>query len=116
MRRPLFAFALLALLPLLATSCSRSSSDTPLAAAEDPTRALREATLTSSQAYETVRSLTDEAGPRLAGSSGGKIAVAWAVRALTAAGLARVHTEPVTVPHWERGLERGELIAPRRES
>jgi Zn-dependent M28 family amino/carboxypeptidase len=113
----LASFPLLALLP---TACSPSSpgpfgDPLPSAQAEGPARALRDATLATSQAYDTVRSLTDEAGPRLAGSAGGAIAVAWGVRTLEAAGLAHVHTEPVTAPRWERGAEHGELVAPRRE-
>src|SRR4051794_33353186 len=44
-------------------------------------KALREAVLASSRAYDTVRALTDEAGPRLSGSPGGAIAIAWAKRA-----------------------------------
>ena len=47
--------------------------------------------------YEHVESLTDAAGPRLAGSPGDALAVAWAVRAMGELGFANVHTEPVTV-------------------
>jgi carboxypeptidase Q len=75
-------------------------------------RTLRETTLESSQAFDTVRSLVDEVGPRLAGSPGSKAAVAWGLRTLSAAGLTRVHAEKVMVPHWERGEERGEIISP----
>jgi Iap family predicted aminopeptidase len=39
-------------------------------------------------------------------------AVAWAERAMKQAGLAQVHTERVMVPHWERGEERAEIVAP----
>src|SRR5262245_30375674 len=37
---------------------------------------------TPSQAYEIVRSLTDEVGPRLSGSAGEKAAIAWGLRTL----------------------------------
>jgi len=87
----------------------------PLEAAEappSPERVVREATLRTSVALETVRSLVDEASPRLSGSAGFTAAIGWAVRAMQAAGLDRVHTEPVLVPHWERGDERGEILAP----
>jgi hypothetical protein len=79
---------------------------------DSPERALREAVLKSSQAFDLVRSLTDEVGPRLSGSPGSKAAVAWGLRALAAAGFTRVRAEPVTVPHWERGEERAEIVAP----
>jgi hypothetical protein len=63
-------------------------------------------------AYETIRGLLEAAGPRLAGSPGDALAVAWAKRALEARGFANVHAEPVMAPHWERGAESGELLLP----
>ena len=63
-------------------------------------------------AYETIRELLEAAGPRLAGSPGDALAVAWGVRALKARGFVNVHAEPVTAPHWERGDESGELLLP----
>src|SRR5258706_10770437 len=115
MKRPL-------LLCLLVTACAPPVPRDPVRPAaaaalarlplpsepESPERTLREAVLRSSQAFDLVRSLTDEAGPRLSGSPGSKAAVAWGLRALTAAGLTRVRAEPVTVPHWERGEERAD--------
>ena len=63
-------------------------------------------------AYETIRELLEAAGPRLTGSPGDALAVAWAERALKARGFSNVHTEPVTAPHWERGEESGALLLP----
>ena len=63
-------------------------------------------------AYETIRELLEAAGPRLAGSPGDALAVAWAERALKARGFSNVHAEPVTAPHWERGEESGDLLLP----
>lgn len=63
-------------------------------------------------AYETIRELLEAAGPRLAGSPGDALAVAWAQRALKARGFVNVRAEPVTAPHWERGEESGELLLP----
>jgi carboxypeptidase Q len=63
-------------------------------------------------AYETIRSLTDTVGPRLSGSLADARAVAWAQAMLKAQGFANVHAEAVTVPHWERGEESGELVVP----
>ncbi len=77
-----------------------------------PARKVREATLRTSVALDTVRSLVDEASPRLSGSPGGKAAIGWAQRAMESAGLSRVHAEPVKVPHWERGDESGAILAP----
>jgi len=63
-------------------------------------------------AYETIRELLEAAGPRLAGSPGDALGVAWAVRALKVRGFSNVRTEPVTAPHWDRGEESGELLLP----
>lgn len=64
-------------------------------------------------AYTKLAYLTDRIGHRLAGSEGLKAAVAW-----TAAEMKReghdVRTEKVMVPHWKRGAERGELVAPQK--
>ena len=81
-------------------------------AGADPAKAVRDATLAGSRALDNARGLSDEAGPRLAGSPGDPLAVAWALRAMTAEGLAHVHSEPVVAPHWERGEEQGEITAP----
>ncbi len=73
---------------------------------------LRDAALEGTDAYELVRSLTVEVGPRLAGSEGDRKAVQWAMRTMTEIGFDRVWSEDVTVPHWERGEAQGEILAP----
>ena len=75
-------------------------------------RALRERALADDTAYELIRSLTTEVGPRLAGTPGDARAVAWAVAKLEALGFANVRAEPVTVPRWIRGEARAEIVAP----
>jgi hypothetical protein len=66
--------------------------------------------LTDGATLATVTDLTDRIGPRLSGSPGAADAVRWAVERFQAAGVP-VRTEPVTVPHWVRGEERGEVLA-----
>ncbi len=73
---------------------------------------LRTAAEGSDRAYELLRQLTTQAGPRLAGSEGDRRAVAWAVDAMRQLGFENVRSEPVTVPHWERGENRGEILTP----
>jgi carboxypeptidase Q len=68
--------------------------------------------LSGSHAYAIVRSLSDEVGPRPAGSPGDRAAVAWATRTMQGLGLSNVHTEAVQVTHWERGDERAEIVSP----
>jgi carboxypeptidase Q len=101
--------------PTTTTSAAAPPSSTaaPLPAEpKGPSQALREEVRRSSRAYETVRSLVDAAGPRLAGSPGSHAAVAWGLRTLREAGLDDVRAEPVKVPHWERGEESGAIVAP----
>lgn len=74
--------------------------------------ALQERALAGDTAYEIVASLTTEVGPRFAGTDGDKAAVAWAMRTLKDLGFENVRTEPVKVPHWERGTLRTAVIAP----
>ncbi|MEO7094854.1 MAG: M28 family peptidase [Polyangiales bacterium] len=65
-----------------------------------------------SKASAWVRSLTDEVGPRLAGSEGDAKATAWGERTMKTLGLSNVHLEEVKVPRWDRGAESAELVAP----
>ena len=100
---------------VLAPAAPSTSSSAAVALAPEapsPGKTLREATLRTSVALDTVKSLVDTASPRLSGSPGGKAAVDWAQRAMETAGLAKVHAESVKVPHWERGDESGEILAP----
>lgn len=62
--------------------------------------------------WEILESLTTEVGPRFAGSPGDKAAVAWGLRTMEALGFEAVRAEPVTVPHWVRGRNEGEILAP----
>jgi carboxypeptidase Q len=56
--------------------------------------------------------LTDDIGPRLAGSAGMQRARAWASTVLLEAGCDAVWEEPVTVPRWERGHEWARMTSP----
>jgi hypothetical protein len=67
------------------------------------------------RAYDVLAHLTDGIGPRLSGSRGAAAAVQWTHDRLKGDGL-QVHLEPVTVPHWERGLEKAEILEPGPQS
>lgn len=73
---------------------------------------LREQALAGTRAADWARGLSDEVGPRLAGSPGDRAAVAWALGVLKAQGFANVRAEKVRVPVWQRGIETGEVTAP----
>jgi Zn-dependent M28 family amino/carboxypeptidase len=66
--------------------------------------------LTYGNAYDIVDDLSKSVGPRLAGTTGFANAITWATAKMTALGLQNVHTEAVTVPHWERGDGHAELL------
>ncbi len=70
----------------------------------------------SQGAYEKLAYLTDRIGPRLSGSPGAAAAVAWTAAELKRDGLANVRTEKIMVPHWVRGEEKAEVLAPYQGS
>src|SRR5262249_58504849 len=53
-------------------------------------------------------------GNRLSGSPQLEKAVEWGLDQMKADGLENVHTEPVKVPHWVRGEESAEMLAPAK--
>ncbi len=73
---------------------------------------LRERALGSRNAFELVRSLVVEVGPRFAGTPGDRAAVAWGVRTMERLGFEQVRAEPVTVPRWVRGEAAGAIVTP----
>jgi carboxypeptidase Q len=70
---------------------------------------LREAAMNDSYTLEILRHLTDNIGPRMAGSPQAERAVEYVADRLRAAG-AEVRLEKVSVPRWVRGAESGELV------
>jgi carboxypeptidase Q len=70
------------------------------------------AALASDHAGLRMSQLCDGIGHRLSGSAALERAVAWAAGAMREDGLERVRLQPVTVPHWVRGVERAEMVEP----
>ena len=64
-------------------------------------------------AYALLLTLCDDIGHRLGGSPALAQAVDWSVGVLGEVPGLKVWTQPVLVPHWERGEERGFVLAPR---
>jgi carboxypeptidase Q len=67
---------------------------------------------TPTRATEWVRRLTDEVGPRLAGSAGDRAAIAWGQALFRELGLSNVRAEEVPVTAWERGVETARVVSP----
>ncbi|MFP5284385.1 MAG: peptidase M28 family protein, partial [Thermoanaerobaculia bacterium] len=99
----------IALVLLLSTPAAGQSLSPEIAATAS---SLRDGAMKGTRAYDLVRSLTLETGPRLAGSPGDRAGVEWGVRTMKEIGLQNVRAEKVTVPHWERGAEAGEIVSP----
>lgn len=77
---------------------------------------LIEAARRDCRAWDLVRSLTDEVGPRYPCTPGDVAGVAWARAALAAAGLQDTRSEPAPATLWERGAESCTLYLPRKQS
>lgn len=64
-------------------------------------------------AFQYLREVTDEIGPRLTGTAQAKMASIWAMEKMSAIGLENVHLEHWQIPRgWERGHARAELTLP----
>ena len=79
---------------------------------ENASRLLGEA-LATDYAWQRLAELGDTFGHRLSGSQALEDAIDWAVEQMKKDGLENVRKEPVKVPHWVRGRESLEIIAPR---
>jgi Zn-dependent M28 family amino/carboxypeptidase len=62
--------------------------------------------------WARLRELAHGIGHRIAGSAALDRAIAWAERTMRDDGLDDVRTDPVMVPHWVRGTERGRIVRP----
>jgi hypothetical protein len=91
---------------LLLSACNSTQANT------SELNKLKQEALQSPLAYEIVKSLTVEVGPRIAGSDGDKRAVAWAEHKLTELGFDKVYKEPVRVRNWSRGLAQAKVVSP----
>ncbi len=71
---------------------------------------LRDTAMKDSYAYDELRHLTSNIGPRLSGSPQAALAVQWVAQQMRDLG-AEVTIEKAKVPHWVRGVETAELTA-----
>jgi carboxypeptidase Q len=75
---------------------------------------LIDAALSDSFAFERLTELVDRFGHRFSGSESLERALDWILAEMEEDGLENARGEPVLVPHWVRGEESLELVAPRR--
>ncbi len=69
----------------------------------DLAKSVIETALSKGQAYEMLRELTLDIGPRLSGSPEAAAAVEWGRQTMMKLGFDNVHLQEVMVPHWVRG-------------
>ena len=97
---------------LLAISLLAQNAGTLSEQYRDSASKLIDASLADQGGMEKLAYLCDRIGNRLSGSAGLDKAIAWAAAQMKADGLVNVVTPHVKVPHWVRGSESAELIAP----
>jgi carboxypeptidase Q len=97
---------------------AQPTSPTPawVDAYREPASRLIGAALADTAAWSRLAELTDTFGHRLAGSKSLEAAIAWAIGEMSRDGLENVRGEKVMVPHWVRGHEGAELVAPEQHS
>lgn len=106
--------ATFALPVLLLCSARAQSADEWLEGYRAPAARLIKESLSSTFAWDRLSELTDTFGNRLAGSNNLELAIKWAAERMRADGLDNIRTDPVMVPHWIRGSEYAEIVAPVR--
>ena len=84
-----------------------------LDAYKDPARRLIAEATSSAFAWDRLAELGDTFGHRLSGSENLEAAIKWAAGEMRRDGL-DVRLDPVKVPHWVRGAESLEIVAPGR--
>ncbi len=82
----------------------------------EPAARLIGESMASPFAWERLALMGDSFGHRLSGSKGLDDTIRWAVAEMKKDGLENVHLEPVKVPHWVRGQESAEIIAPAQHA
>lgn len=100
-------------IPCLLLAAASAHADTLGDADLAVATSLREQAIAGSQAWAIVESLTREVGHRMAGTASDAKGRAWAVAKFRELGYARVWSEPVRFPVWERGFENAAILAPQ---
>ena len=101
--------------PATAPLSAQAPDAIPAKYAEVANRIIAAAQADSAGAWNRIAELTDRFGHRLSGSKALEDAIMWTAATMEKDGLANVKREKVMVPHWVRGAESLELVAPRRQ-
>ncbi|MEO8636870.1 MAG: M20/M25/M40 family metallo-hydrolase [Gemmatimonadales bacterium] len=96
---------------------AQTASDTTLVSSYRATvERIIHTALADSSAYDRLGRLVDANGHRLSGSVALERTIDWVLAEMKRDGLDHPRTQPVKVPHWVRGNESVDLIAPRAMS
>ncbi|MBB77981.1 MAG: peptidase M28 family protein [Crocinitomicaceae bacterium] len=68
------------------------------------------AALTNGKAYEDLRSLCKDIGPRLTGSAEAEMAIEWGKNKMEEYEFDKIYLQEILVPHWERGTKESGWI------
>lgn len=79
-------------------------------------REIYDVALSEGKAYEDLRSLCKDIGPRLTGSAEAEMAVHWSEAKMKSYGFDKVYRQEIEVPHWERGTKEAGWIRTRSGS
>lgn len=113
--RRVLAPTVLSFAALAAPLAAQAPEAIPAKYAAIANRIIAAAQADSAAAWNRIAELTDRFGHRLSGSAALEQAIAWTASTMTKDGLENVRREKVMVPHWVRGVESLELVAPRRQ-
>jgi carboxypeptidase Q len=91
---------------------SSGSSTSPPKWASDAARKLAAHAKGKRSGWDRLAELTDRFGARPSGSAALERSIDWAVETMKTDGLANAHREKVMVPHWVRGAESLQVVAP----
>lgn len=108
----IFANAIGLFLILVGQTFAQQTTPTPVLYTEktmDEIKRIQTAALQSDYAYRQTAYLTNNIGARLTGSAQGERAVQYVADEMRKLGL-DVRLQKLTVPHWVRGEEKGELV------
>ena len=113
--RVVLGFAMLLLAVPAMPLAAQTAEAIPAKYREVANRIIAAAQADSAGAWDRIAEMTDRFGHRLSGSPALEQAIAWTASMMTKDGLENVRRERVMVPHWTRGTESLELVAPRRQ-
>ncbi len=112
--RPAFGLILISIIAvgLLLPAATYRNDDSLTGQYRDVAGRIIGAAMVDDAGWEKLTHLTTQIGHRLSGSPQLEEAIAWAAARMKEEGLENVFLQPVKVPHWVRGNEYAEVVAP----